>query len=202
MVVNIMLPRKLVYFIIIYYQIFLATASEVESDHWSLSDFIPKGYDRSHAPYPKNGKPVEVLITVNIDQLLSMNEADQSFMIDITYTQSWHDPRLHFPPTVGSRNETITPLSLTFLNKLWIPSVFLTNSLKPNLVQLTPRFLDIDTIGSVVVLTAKQVVKLKCIMNLFRFPMDSQICPIEFTLLITRKHRVALRLEDFSLGKT
>jgi hypothetical protein len=136
---------------------------------------------------------------VRIDQIVSMNEGDQSFTIDMTYTQSWHDPRLKFPPPNGE--VPYSPLSLEFLKTLWIPSVYLTNSLKPNLVQLTPRFLDIDTNNSLVILTAKQVVKLKCLMNLFRFPMDSQTCPIEFTLLITRKHRVALHLEDFSLGE-
>lgn len=145
------------------------------SDHtWTYTDFIPETYDRSQPP---EKEVINVSIAVKVAQLLVVNEVEQSYTIDIHYTQKWSDHRLKYPPI----NTTIA-LSVDWKNRLWMPSVFLTNSLNPNMLQLAPLFLEIEANTSRLVSTTRQVVKLRCLMDLSSFPMDKQTCPIEFSL--------------------
>jgi hypothetical protein len=150
-------------------------APQTTTEHaWTYSDFIPETYDKTQPP---DREPINVSIAVKVAQLLVVNEADQSYTIDIHYTQKWPDYRLKFPP----HNATL-PLSVDWKNKLWMPSVFLTNSMNPNMLQMSPLFLEIEANTSRLVSTTRQVVKLRCLMDLGSFPMDTQTCPIEFTL--------------------
>ena len=150
----------------------------VTEHSWTYSDFIPETYDRTQPPMDREA--INVSISVKVTQLLVVNEAEQSYTIDIHYTQKWPDHRLKYPP----HNATI-PLSVDWKSRLWMPSVFLTNSMNPNMLQMAPLFLEIEANTSRLVSTTRQVVKLRCLMDLRSFPMDTQTCPIEFTL---RKH--------------
>lgn len=141
---------------------------------WTYSDFIPETYDRTQPP---DREAINVSIAVRVTQLLVVNEAEQSYTIDIHYTQKWPDHRLKYPP-----HNTTIPLSVDWKTRLWMPSVFLTNSLTPNMLQMAPLFLEIEANTSRLISTTRQVVKLRCLMDLGSFPMDTQTCPIEFTL--------------------
>ena len=145
------------------------------SEHsWTYSDFIPETYDRT---LPPDKDVINISITVRVTQLLVVNEAEQSYTVDMHYTQKWPDPRLKYP----SSNATL-PLGGDWKNRLWLPSVFLTNSLNPSMMQMMPLFLEIEANTSRLVSTTRQVVKLRCNMDLAAFPMDTQTCPMEFTL--------------------
>ena len=141
---------------------------------WSYSDFIPETYDKSQPP---DKEVINVSVGVRLAQLLAVNEAEQSFTIDIHYTQKWPDQRLRYPP-----NNLTIPLSVDWKNRLWMPEVYLTNSMNPNMLQMNPLFLEIEANTSRLISTTRQVVKLRCLMDLRSFPMDYQTCPIEFTL--------------------
>ena len=158
----------------------VSVTSAQASDHdRTFSEFIPETYDKTQPPIKPDHHPINVTITINVDQLIAVNEGEQSYTIDLVYTQKWPDHRLKFPPP---DNGTI-PMDLSWaLEKLWVPAVYVTNSLNPTMLRLTPLFIEIDANSSQIILTSRQVVKLKCLMNLFRFPMDSQTCSIEFTL--------------------
>jgi hypothetical protein len=164
--------------LVICLQLFPLNSAQSRDPDWTFSEFIPETYDKTQPPIHADHHPINVSISVKVEQLIAVNEAEQSFTIDLTYTQKWPDHRLKFPPI---SNQTI-PMDLTWKSRLWMPSVYMTNSLNPNMLQLTPIFIEIDANSSQIVLTARQVLKLKCLMNLWRFPMDSQTCPIEFTL--------------------
>lgn len=142
---------------------------------WTYSDFIPETYDRTQPPMERES--INVSIAVKVTQLLVVNEAEQSYTIDIHYTQKWPDHRLKYPP-----HNTTMPLSVDWKARLWMPTVFLTNSMNPNMLQMAPLFLEIEANTSRLVSTTRQVVKLRCLMDLGSFPMDTQTCPIEFTL--------------------
>ena len=173
------LPLTSSWFPVIFILSHVITKTSTQEATWTFSEFIPETYDRSHPPVDNNHpSPINVTINVIIDQLIAVNEAEQSYTIDLVYTQKWPDHRLKFPPV---SNKSI-PMDTNWLNRLWMPSVYITNSLNPNMLQLTPLFLEIQSNTSQILMTVRQVVKLKCLMNLFRFPMDSQTCPMEFTL--------------------
>lgn len=173
----ILLSNSFPFCFVLFLQLFELYAAQVHDPDWTFSEFIPETYDKT-PPIHANHQPINVSVVVKVEQLIAVNEGEQSFTIDLTYIQKWPDHRLKFPPL---SNKSI-PMDMSLMSKLWIPSVYMTNSLNPNMLQLTPLFLEIDANSSQIILTARQVVKLKCLMNLWRFPMDSQTCPIEFTL--------------------
>lgn len=154
-----------------------ATGQMADTD-WSFSEFIPETYDKTQPPTPHDHIPLNVTIDAKVTQLLAVNEAEQSYTVDILYTQKWPDHRLKFPPI----DDSMMPLDISWKNRLWIPDVYVTNAISPSMVQLNPLFLEIEANTSRLVLTTRQVVKLRCHMDLFRFPQDMQVCSIEFTL--------------------
>lgn len=156
------------------------TSSQDATPHtdWTFSEFIPETYDRTQSPLHPDHHPINVSISMKIMQILSVRESEQSLTIDLMYTQRWPDHRLKFPPI---SNETI-PMDLTWKDKLWIPVVYLANSVEPPMLRIAPLFLEIEANTSQLILTTRQVVKLRCLMDLFRFPADTQTCSVEFTL--------------------
>lgn len=145
---------------------------------WTFSEFIPETYDRTQPPLHPDLRPINVSITMRIMHITGVKESEQSFTIDLMYTQKWPDHRLKFPPI---SNETI-PMDMVWKSKLWTPDVYVTNSLEPPMLRMPPLFLEIEANTSQLILTSRQVVKLRCIMDLFRFPADTQTCSVEFTL--------------------
>lgn len=168
-------------FIFILYLIVIndVTLSQKIDQEWTFSEFIPETYDKTQSPMPFDHKPLNVTIEVKVTQLLAVNEAEQSYTVDILFTQKWPDNRLKFPP---QRSHNMIPLDISWKNRLWIPDVYITNAISPSMVQLSPLFLEIEANTSRLILTTRQVVKLRCHMDLFRFPQDMQVCSIEFTL--------------------
>ena len=166
--------------------------------NWTFADMIPKGYDRSVPPFESDGegrvRPLEVTITVQVTQLTKVNAAEQSFTVDMVYSQRWHDHQLNLPPR-GSEVTTI-PLGQQWRKRLWVPDVFLANSIRPAMPTMDPLFMDIDVESQTLVSTTRQVATLTCNMNLFHFPLDEQVCPIEFTLLRQPRARVQLRFQE------
>jgi glycine receptor alpha-2/glycine receptor alpha-3 len=166
--------------------------------NWSFEELIPAEYDKSQPPIitKPSGQlqPVVILITVNVTQLTRVDASEQTFTVDIVYSQRWRDHRLNLPPP-GSGVKTI-PLGPAIRKKLWIPDVFVGNSVKPIMLIMTPLFMEIDMDTRSLIATSRQVVELRCPMDLYHFPLDEQICPIEFTLLRNPRDRVFLRFEN------
>lgn len=160
----------------------LINAQDEEEPSWTISQLIPEGYDRQKPPRDENNQPISVSISLKIMQLISVNEAEQSFTIDVLYHQKWPDKRLVFPPKGSfSPNETI-PLEMSWKSKIWTPEVFVINSLAPSVIQPTPLYLEIDANYSLITVTSRQIMKLRCAMDLFHFPQDTQLCDVEFAL--------------------
>lgn len=156
-----------------------------DPDGWTPNQLIPEDYARQKLPPPIEGQvqPLIVSISTKIIQLIGINEAEQSYTIDIMYQQKWPDNRLTFPAQSGSvhGNETV-PLDLQFRSKLWVPDVYIINAMSPGVVLPTPLYMEIEVNSSLIVLTSRQVVKLRCSMDLYNFPQDTQSCDIEFAL--------------------
>ena len=70
----------------------------------------------------------------------------------------------------------------------------------PSIVQIQPLFLEIDSRSQQLSMTSRQVVKLRCLMDLTQFPFDTQQCNIEFSLLAIPNDRVHLVWDRFKLS--
>ena len=192
--------QSLVILLLLFSRVRCQIYAPVYISNWTFSQLIPADYDKSQPPIETSpdGKliPLSVSITVNVSQLITVNSAEQSYTVDLTYSQRWKDDRLHLPQK-NSGVKTI-PLGTKWRDQLWIPEIFLANSIQPIMMIMTPLFMEIDMENESLISTSRQVVKLRCAMNLFHFPLDEQVCPIEFTLLRNPRDRAFVKFDETS----
>ena len=84
---------------------------------------LPKDYQKLESPRPDS--PVNVDINVEILDILSVNDKEFSISMSMYFSVMWQESRI-------VTNNTIEPgfwypVSLEFLNDLWIPNVFIYN---------------------------------------------------------------------------
>ena len=84
---------------------------------------LPKDYQKLESPTPDS--PVHVDINVEILDILSVNDKEFSISMSMYFSVMWQESRIW-------TNNTIEPgfwypVSLEFLNDLWIPNVFIYN---------------------------------------------------------------------------
>ena len=162
---------------------------------WQFNNLIPSTYDKLQPPNKISDGPVKVEISFKIAQLIAVNEAEQSFTIDILVLTKWHDKRLNYPPVCNVSHA----LDISWKDKLWIPEVYLVNGLSPSVIKITPLFFEVDALTSHITLVTRQVIKLRCHMDLFRFPQDAQNCNIDMAILSVKSDRAYLVLESYSI---
>uniref|UniRef100_A0A1I8IGA6 Neur_chan_LBD domain-containing protein n=1 Tax=Macrostomum lignano TaxID=282301 RepID=A0A1I8IGA6_9PLAT len=126
-----------------------------------IANMLLFNYDNYHRP-GYSGAATRVEINLFVQSFGSISVIDMDYSIDILLRQKWTDPRLRFKGYNRS-------LSLSYLKqKLWIPDLtaFLHEITTPNyLIWLDPNGL--------------LTVRLACPMQLWNFPMDTQLCPLE-----------------------
>ena len=84
---------------------------------------LPKDYQKLESPTPD--EPVHVDINVEILDILSVNDKEFSITMSMYFSVMWQESRIE-------TNNTIEPglwypVSLEFLQDIWIPNVFIYN---------------------------------------------------------------------------
>lgn len=91
-----------------------------------------KDYKKS---LPDVDGPVIVKVELHIQDVSSLNELTGDFLLDILFTQLWHDPALNFQNySTCKSNITIDAISL---DKIWKPNTCLVNS-KSTMIHKSP----------------------------------------------------------------
>ena len=93
------------------------------SDKCVLGWCLPKDYQKLESPRPTS--PVDVDINVEILDILSVNDKEFSITMSMYFSVMWQESRIW-------TNNSIEPgfwypVSLEFLQDLWIPNVFIYN---------------------------------------------------------------------------
>ena len=84
---------------------------------------LPKDYQKLESPRPDS--PVHVDINVEILDILSVNDKEFSISMSMYFSVMWQESRIVTNNTIESG--FWYPVSLEFLNDLWIPNVFIYN---------------------------------------------------------------------------
>ncbi|XP_074651254.1 glycine receptor subunit alpha-3-like [Tubulanus polymorphus] len=89
---------------------------------------------------------------------------------------SWRDPRLKFDDLI---NDPMITLDAAFVNKFWIPDIFFTNSKHGMFHDITVpnKLIRIYDDGWVIYIV-RLTLTLSCPMNLYKFPLDTQMCRV------------------------
>ena len=139
--------------------------------------FIHSGYDRQIRP-GLGGPPLDVEMNIAIRSMGPVDEQSQVFSLDCYFRQFWTDDRLKY-----NNSARLKELSMNwqFLNKIWRPDTYILNGKNSYLHKMTipNRFIRIAPNGRITY-SQRLTVKARCQMDLHKFPLDTQVCPLEF----------------------
>uniref|UniRef100_A0A1I8HA54 Neur_chan_LBD domain-containing protein n=1 Tax=Macrostomum lignano TaxID=282301 RepID=A0A1I8HA54_9PLAT len=101
------------------------------------------------------------------------------YSVNIYLRQQWYDPRLRFNKSEVSDNKDCVKLEDKIWEKLWVPDVFFRNEKKADFhhVTIPNRFINLYPDGKLWYVM-KISATLSCMMQLQKYPLDTQICPM------------------------
>ncbi|XP_068716603.1 gamma-aminobutyric acid receptor subunit beta-2-like [Montipora foliosa] len=120
-----------------------------------------------------NGGPVEVVVGFWVLSIDAINVVDMDFSLDIFFRQAWRDERLDH-----GLNKTMF-LSNTVMDRIWMPDTYFVNAKHGSFHRVTTDNIMIMILpGGLVKYNARITIKAACPMDLRKFPMDTQLCPL------------------------
>lgn len=149
----------------------------VISNETQILNSLLQDYDKNAPPNQEKG--TEVRLGVYINSFHSINEQTMDYSVSMYLRQSWKDPRLKFSH-INSRMAKIRMAENSW-NEIWIPDTYLRNEKGASFHEMTVknRLLRLSSTGDVWYVVKISAV-LSCPMQLQRYPLDTQICPMVF----------------------
>ncbi|VDN07519.1 unnamed protein product, partial [Thelazia callipaeda] len=121
--------------------------------------------------------PLQVEIDISVRSMGPISEQDMEFSMDCYFRQKWLDRRLAFD-TFGNRKDL--PIANKMLKDIWTPDTYIRNGRQSYLHTLTvPNVLLRVRYDGQVHVSQRLTIRARCQMFFKKFPMDSQVCPIE-----------------------
>ena len=94
---------------------------------------LPKGYEKFEGPEQTKGGPIHVKVKFMVQQITHINDDDFTISVSMSLHLYWEDPRitnLHsgsFQEEHHDHHHEIIPLSFDWVEKLWLPDVYVEN---------------------------------------------------------------------------
>ncbi|CAF1259712.1 unnamed protein product [Adineta steineri] len=132
--------------------------------------------------YNKNIRPntiVSIDITAALQQIVAIDEKQQTMTTSSFISQTWVDSRLSWTPS-SNGNIDVVMLPVT---SLWIPDTMILNSADSSgyLTVSTYSLASVESTGQVYMILPALTVKTRCNFNVQYFPFDKQVCSISLT---------------------
>uniref|UniRef100_A0A1B6KNL4 Neurotransmitter-gated ion-channel ligand-binding domain-containing protein n=1 Tax=Graphocephala atropunctata TaxID=36148 RepID=A0A1B6KNL4_9HEMI len=129
----------------------------------------PRHYNQLSRPNPR--EITTVYVHIHVYSLGSIDAQNLRFTAQILLRYRWKDPRL--------QQENFLQFEGGLKGKIWSPHVYIVNEQESKVMGTSGKdvIYSIQPDGTVVYL-ARMKVTLQCIMNLQKFPFDSQQCPL------------------------
>uniref|UniRef100_A0A1I7XU77 Neur_chan_LBD domain-containing protein n=1 Tax=Heterorhabditis bacteriophora TaxID=37862 RepID=A0A1I7XU77_HETBA len=160
----------------------LSSCSSTPSQIKLVHDLLDK-YDKKAKPMWDNSKPINVSFSMDLYQILELNEPQQYILLNAWIIERWYDEFLFWVP---EDYQNITELRLPY-DAIWLPDTTLYNSLVMK-DDDTRRLLnaklttDRHRRASLIELLYPTIYKFSCLLDLRFFPFDVQL-----TLYLRRK---------------
>ncbi|CAJ0963491.1 unnamed protein product, partial [Mesorhabditis belari] len=154
-----------------------ATPSQIALVH----DLLDK-YDKKAKPVWDNNSPINVSFSMDLYQILELNEPQQFILLNAWIIERWYDEFLFWEPEDYGN---ITEIRLPH-DSIWLPDTTLYNSLVMK-DDDTRRLLnaklttDRKRKASLIELLYPTIYKFSCLLNLRFFPFDNQVCTMLFS---------------------
>ncbi|EYC08843.1 hypothetical protein Y032_0064g3561 [Ancylostoma ceylanicum] len=161
----------------LYVALVQSTPTQIQLVH----DLLDK-YDKKAKPMWDNSKPINVSFSMDLYQILELNEPQQYILLNAWIIERWYDEFLYWVP---EDYQNISELRLPY-DSIWLPDTTLYNSLVMK-DDDTRRLLnaklttDRQRRASLIELLYPTIYKFSCLLDLRFFPFDVQVCTMTFS---------------------
>uniref|UniRef100_A0AC35U7J7 Neur_chan_LBD domain-containing protein n=1 Tax=Rhabditophanes sp. KR3021 TaxID=114890 RepID=A0AC35U7J7_9BILA len=167
-----------------------------------VADLLDK-YDSKSKPTWDNDSPVNVTFSMDLYQILELNEPQQYVLLNAWIIESWYDEFLYWN---RDSYDNISEIRLPHAN-IWLPDTTLYNSLVMK-DDDTRRLLnaklttDPSRNSTHVELLYPTIYKYSCLLDLRYFPFDIQVCTMVFSSWTYDKNGIDYYPKSLSIGTT
>nr|WMV64452.1 cys-loop ligand-gated ion channel subunit [Pardosa pseudoannulata] len=155
-----------------------------------MLDEVLKYYDRRALPTSREGVPTVVTCSIFIRSFGSINPSTMDYEVDLYLRQTWYDHRLK-QLNLGTSLDLNDP---ALVKRIWKPEVFFANAKHAEFQYVTvPNVLVRIMPGGNLLYMLRLKLRFSCMMDLYRYPMDSQVCTIELESFSKTKDELNLR---------
>ncbi|XP_054158094.1 glycine receptor subunit alpha-3-like [Oppia nitens] len=174
----------------------LAQQSKFQSDKdLNQLDRLLKGYDRRALPTSHLGIPTVVECEIFIRSIGSINPESMDYEVDLYLRQSWFDERLR----TGNGSRAMDLNDPKLVQMIWKPEVFFANAKSAEFQYVTvPNVLVRLETGGKILYMLRLKLRFSCMMDLYRYPMDAQVCGIELASFSKTTSELMLKWSDIS----
>ena len=144
---------------------------------------LPDNYSKFELPYTEQTNTIH--ISIDIDEVLRINDATYSITFSTYFNVEWKEKRLNISPEFGaslrsdnsSTDPVMVPMNLEFIKDLWMPNIFIYNLKTYKVINVLSKLagLWIDTDKNVLYSQATHITFI-CPMRFDKFPLDTQTC--------------------------
>uniref|UniRef100_A0A0K0FJJ0 Acetylcholine receptor subunit alpha-type deg-3 n=1 Tax=Strongyloides venezuelensis TaxID=75913 RepID=A0A0K0FJJ0_STRVS len=168
-----------------------------------LVEDLLETYDKKSKPTWNNDDPVNVTFSMDLYQILELNEPQQYILLNAWIIESWYDEFLFWNP---SAYDNISEIRLPHEN-IWLPDTTLYNSLvmKDDDTRrlLNAKLTTIPEKKAVhIQLLYPTIYKFSCLLNLKYFPFDTQVCTMVFSSWTYDKEGIDYYPKSENIGTT
>ena len=139
---------------------------------------IDPNYNIHEAPVRNNGQPIDVNFTINLRNILEVNEVAQLISLETSIRLFWVDWRVRADLPQNDSYMTLNPIAA---KHFWIPYIFIdrSKSLRVPTFYVKPASLRIYR-DQTLRYSSRVNFDVACIMDFHKFPVDEQLCEINF----------------------
>jgi hypothetical protein len=140
-----------------------------------------KDYDSSVVPSAQsagNG-PLMLNASISIQELWNVVASSKTYNVELDLVQEWHDPRLRWNPLQFQGRKELVLSRESDIAKIWTPDTFWYHANKYIKKVRMQIYLRVTSDGRVQ-LSRRDVLNMRCSMNLRKFPFDVQHCELAF----------------------
>ena len=145
--------------------------------HFHPKVHLLSNYSIHEAPIHKQDKPLDINFTINLRNILEVNEVAQTISIETSIRMFWKDWRVN-AELEGKEYITLNPKEA---KHFWIPDLFIDRSKEVRVPTYfvkpaSLRIYDDQTLRY----SSRINFDVACSMDFHKFPMDEQLCEIKF----------------------
>uniref|UniRef100_A0A915MDH9 Glutamate-gated chloride channel n=1 Tax=Meloidogyne javanica TaxID=6303 RepID=A0A915MDH9_MELJA len=162
-----------------------------------LENYDPAVRPLGQIPNAERRGPVIVTTSLFVNSISAVSERNMEYVVQFRFQQQWLDERLAFKMSEAA---DLQQINLARDQPIWIPDSFFQNERSGHYHMLDQenRFVQVDVDGRVTY-NRRLTLTLACNMNLLRYPMDVQLCLIDFASYAYTKNDIIYQWDNVGI---